>query len=67
MSSKRHQRRRATAGNKQHLFEGNDVSPELLRVHRELEVVRAGARVNRSHEEQARHLDERLRKLQEVS
>lgn len=68
MASKRRQRRRATAGYKQHLFDsGEPVSDELLVAHRELELCRAGAYVNRTHSDAARHIDKRFRKLQEVS
>lgn len=67
MASKRNQRRRAQRGNKQHLFDGgDDVDPKMLEAHRELEVIRAGARVKRPYKEQADHLDERLRKLNEI-
>lgn len=64
MASRRNQRRREQRGNKQHLFDGGEeVDPEMLKAHRELEFIRAGARVRRSSAEQARHLEERSRKL----
>jgi hypothetical protein len=60
-------RKKRKTGHKQHLFDhGEPVDPEFLLVHRELELLRAGARVKRSRPAHTRHMAERARKLEEA-